>query len=113
MRISYSGIAHKSCDARTYAIHFITLDSFAIFHPSVKISSLSSPHIEDDKMKLSMSILALGIIPVALAGGSQKSVVITYPDNTPDTVIDSAKNALTDAVCWSCSAVCSLHPARK
>lgn len=50
-------------------------------------------------MKLSLPVLAAGLLPLVLALGGQKSVVVTYPDDTPGSVIDSAKDALTEAVC--------------
>lgn len=48
-------------------------------------------------MKLQLlSIFAL----VALAVGAklpQKQVIVSYPDNTPDSVLDKAKNAIKEA----------------
>ena len=49
-------------------------------------------------MKFSLSMLLFGLLPFALAADSQKSVIVTYPGNTPGSVIDSAKNAIIDAV---------------
>lgn len=48
-------------------------------------------------MKLGLfSILAF--VAVALAATQpQKSIIITYPDNTPDSIVDQAKNAVIAA----------------
>jgi hypothetical protein len=42
--------------------------------------------------------LIFGLFQIALAVQVQKSVVISYPDNTPDSVLNEAKKAITDAV---------------
>ena len=48
-------------------------------------------------MKFTFSIL-LAFIAVALAATQpQKAVIISYPDNTPDKILDQAKQAITDA----------------
>lgn len=49
-------------------------------------------------MKLFLSALFFGLLPFALAGDSQKSVVVTYPQDTPNSVLTTAKNAIIDAV---------------
>lgn len=48
-------------------------------------------------MKLYLTAL-LGLIPLALAAKSLKSVVITFPQGTPSGVIDQAKDSLVAAV---------------
>lgn len=48
-------------------------------------------------MKLLLTAL-LGLIPLALAAKSLKSVVITFPQGTPSGVIDQAKDSLVAAV---------------
>jgi hypothetical protein len=40
----------------------------------------------------------LGLLQLALATQPQKAVVVTYPENTPDSVLNEAKQAITDAV---------------
>lgn len=49
-------------------------------------------------MKLCLSAL-LGLVPLALAAESLRSVVITYPAGTPEEVMDQAKDSLVAAVC--------------
>lgn len=51
-------------------------------------------------MKLFLPAL-FGLLPFALAGDSQKSVVVTYPQDTPNSVLTTAKNAIIDAVCFT------------
>ena len=40
-------------------------------------------------------------ITAALSVAVQKPVVVTYPENTPDSVIDKAKEAIVEMVCLS------------
>lgn len=46
---------------------------------------------------LALLVAALTIISGAIAVDVQKSVIITYPQNTPDSVLDQAKKAIEDA----------------
>lgn len=48
-------------------------------------------------MKLFLSTLAL--VPLALAAKTLKSVIVTFPDGTPDSVINQAKDSIVAAVC--------------
>jgi len=48
-------------------------------------------------MKYFLSLLAL--IPLALAAKSLKSVIVTFPKGTPDSVINQAKDSLVASVC--------------
>lgn len=50
-------------------------------------------------MKLSLTTLLVGLLPLAMA----KSVIVTYPKGTPQSVIDSGKKSIVDAVCFACS----------
>jgi hypothetical protein len=43
-------------------------------------------------------VLILGLFQIAMAVQVQKSIVVSYPDNTPDSVLNEAKKAITDAV---------------
>lgn len=43
-------------------------------------------------------VLILGLFQIALAVQVQKPIVVSYPDNTPDSVLNEAKKAITDAV---------------
>ena len=43
-------------------------------------------------------VLLLGLFQIALAVQVQKPIVVSYPDNTPDSVLNEAKKAITDAV---------------
>jgi len=43
-------------------------------------------------------VLILGLLQIALAVQVQKPIVVSYPDNTPDSVLNEAKKAITDAV---------------
>ncbi|QKX64317.1 uncharacterized protein TRUGW13939_11491 [Talaromyces rugulosus] len=46
-------------------------------------------------------VLILGLLQGALAvKAQQKSVIITFPDDTPDTVMLEAKRTITDAGGW-------------
>jgi hypothetical protein len=40
----------------------------------------------------------LALLPLALAAKSLKSVIISFPNGTPDRVIDQAKDSLVAAV---------------
>ncbi|CRG83217.1 hypothetical protein PISL3812_00568 [Talaromyces islandicus] len=53
-------------------------------------------------MKLSpyFFVLILGLLQGVFAVESQKSVIISFPDNTPDSVILEAKKTITDAGGW-------------
>ncbi|KAL4786701.1 hypothetical protein BJX76DRAFT_320517 [Aspergillus varians] len=44
-------------------------------------------------MKLFSTVAALGLLPLALAS----SILVTYPKDTPDSVIDSAKDSIREA----------------
>merc|ERR1712187_631017 len=44
-------------------------------------------------MKLLSGVVALGLLPLALAN----SILVTYPKDTPDAVIDSAKDSVKKA----------------
>lgn len=50
----------------------------------------------------------LALLPLALAAKSLKSVIITFPNGTPDRVIDQAKDSLVAAVGF---AYLHIHPA--
>lgn len=50
-------------------------------------------------MKLFVTAFLAGLLPFAQAAEAQKSVIVTYPQDTPDSVLTTAKNALVDAVC--------------
>lgn len=43
-------------------------------------------------------VLIFGLFQIALAVQVQKPVVVSYPDDTPDSVLNEAKKAITDAV---------------
>lgn len=49
-------------------------------------------------MKLFLYSLVLGLLPLAQAVSSQKSFIVTYPKDTPDSILTSAKDAITEAV---------------
>lgn len=46
-------------------------------------------------------VLVLGLVQIALAVEAQKSIVVSYPDETPNSVLDEAKQAIIDAVSTS------------
>lgn len=52
-------------------------------------------------MKLALLVLSilLGLLSFTQAVKTQKSFVVTYPHDTPDSVLNQAKKAITDAVC--------------
>ncbi|RAO70640.1 uncharacterized protein BHQ10_006652 [Talaromyces amestolkiae] len=45
-------------------------------------------------------VLILGLFQIVLAVQVQKPIVVSYPDNTPDSVLNEAKKAITDAGGW-------------
>lgn len=49
-------------------------------------------------MKLFLYGLVLSLLPLAQAISAQKSFIVTYPQDTPDSVLTTAKKAITDAV---------------
>jgi hypothetical protein len=57
------------------------------------------------KLFLYIFVFLCSLLQVALAVQSHKAVVITYPQDTPDSVVDEAKKAITDAV--SCTLLTS------
>ena len=48
-------------------------------------------------MRLLKYLAVLGLIPAAIGIAVQKPVVITYPEDTPNSVLDQAKQAIIDA----------------
>jgi hypothetical protein len=67
-------------------------------HPVTFLSSLHHFHLTMIlNMKLVLALLAL--LPLALAAKSLKSVVVTFPEGTPDSVIEQAKDSLVASVC--------------
>jgi hypothetical protein len=51
------------------------------------------------KMHFLRILAILGfLITAALSVAVQKQVVVTYPDDTPDSVLDKAKEAIVEAV---------------
>jgi hypothetical protein len=62
-----------------------------------KIQNLNTGNTDTSKMKFSVfSILAFVVVALA-ATQPQKSIIITYPDNTPDSIVEQAKNAVIAA----------------
>lgn len=45
-----------------------------------------------------LSLLLVILAAFAFAAGTQKSVIISYPESTPDSVLDQAKDAIRAAV---------------
>ena len=43
-------------------------------------------------------LFGLALAAVAMAADKLKPVIITFPDNTPSSVIEDAKKGITDAV---------------
>ncbi|KAL3477999.1 hypothetical protein BJX99DRAFT_225280 [Aspergillus californicus] len=56
-----------------------------------KLSFICPPSLV--KMKLLSAVIAFGLLPLALAN----SILVTYPKDTPDSVIESAKKSITEA----------------
>lgn len=50
-------------------------------------------------MKLFSFFFLFALLPLVLAAKRLTSVIVTYPDNTPDSVITQDKQDLVDAVC--------------
>lgn len=63
-------------------------------------SLLSHPRILglNCTMRLFLTLL-FGLLPLVLAAKRLSSVIVTYPDNTPDSAIDRDMKDLVDAVC--------------
>jgi len=61
------------------------------------ISSSSSTH-QAIIMKFTILTLLFALLAVALAAAPQKAVMVSYPDNTPQYVLDDAKAAIKAAV---------------
>lgn len=45
-----------------------------------------------------LSLVLVLLAAFAFAAGPQKSVIVSYPENTPDSVLDKAKDAIRKAV---------------
>lgn len=76
--------------------HRLSLD---YLHTAVEIGHFAGLHCSNlYTMKLFVSGLVLALLPFALAVKSWKSVVVSYPHGTPDSVVDSAKQAIVAAV---------------
>jgi hypothetical protein len=56
-------------------------------------------------MKLLWALLLVGI-PLAAALQSQKPVIVMYPQDTPDSVLGQAKQAIIEAVCHALDPPC-------
>lgn len=46
-------------------------------------------------MKISFAALCLGVLPLALS----ESVIVSYSKDTPQSVVDNAKQSIIDGVC--------------
>jgi len=53
-------------------------------------------------MKFTILTLVFALLAVALAAAPQKAVMVSYPDNTPQYVLDDAKAAIKAAVGTTC-----------
>jgi hypothetical protein len=49
-------------------------------------------------MKISLAAVLLGTLPIVLAAKVLKSVVVTFPKGTPDSVVTQAKDSLVASV---------------
>jgi hypothetical protein len=49
-------------------------------------------------MKLSLAVILLGALPMVLAAKVLKSVIVTFPKGTPDSVVTQAKDSLVASV---------------
>ena len=47
----------------------------------------------------SILLLLFSAVPLALAANRLTSIIVSYPDNTPDSIISQDKQDLIDAVC--------------
>jgi len=51
-------------------------------------------------MKIAFGLLCTSLLAaVALAAAPQKPVIVSYPNDTPNSVLDEAKDAIRKAVC--------------
>lgn len=48
-------------------------------------------------MKLTLSLLLTLLLAFTWATSPQRSVIVSYPDDTPDSVLDEAKSAVKQA----------------
>jgi hypothetical protein len=59
-------------------------------------------------MKLSIAAILMGALPMVLAAKVLKSVIVTFPKGTPDSVVTQAKDSLVASVrsaslfSWGC-----------
>jgi hypothetical protein len=49
-------------------------------------------------MKISLAAILLGALPMVLAAKVLKSVIVTFPKGTPDSVVTQAKDSLVASV---------------
>lgn len=77
---------HKAADA---------LLTPCIHHPTNKIPNLRKGNLT--KMKLAILSIFTFITMVLAAVQPQKSVIVSYPNDTPDSIVDQAKDAIIAA----------------
>jgi hypothetical protein len=85
------------------AAHHTSVGEIILTLPTVAISTSEAypNYASAAAMKLApyFIVLILGLLQGALAvKAQQKSVIISFPDDTPDTVMLEAKRTITDAV---------------
>jgi hypothetical protein len=64
-------------------------------HPTNKYPNLKKRNAT--KMKLAVISILTFITMVLAAAQPQKSVIVSYPNDTPDTIVDQAKDAIIAA----------------
>ncbi len=65
--------------------------------PTYHLYKATTKKLNNAKMKLTLfSILAL-ITVVMAAAQPQKAVIVSYPNDTPDSIVDQAKDAIVAA----------------
>jgi len=86
----------------------------SLFRPRLSLSETITKHtscayqhqnpykdiIDATTMKIALSLVFAPLLAaVALASATQKPVIISYPKDTPTSVLDEAKDAIRKAVC--------------
>jgi hypothetical protein len=82
-------------EASIYHCHF----SIKLVNKPVKLRKNNRDnYIASTVMKLYIFSLFLALLAITVSGvAPQKAIIITYPDNTPDSVLREAMNAIEEA----------------
>ena len=86
--------AMSLCRAAAKKPHFKSADPLFSFH---KLSSVQQHTLFNMKLQLLLSLL--GLLAVTASGiATQKAVIVSYPNDTPDSVVNQAMDTVREAV---------------